>query len=668
MSLVLGIDTGGTYTDGVILDISNQKIIAKAKVLTTHHNLTEGITECFQRLKCDAIKAVQMVALSTTLATNAVVEGRGGEVGLLLIGHQPIGELPVKIYEVIGGGHDVGGHPQAELDLTEVRNAIRSFYGKVEAVAISGYFSIRNPEHEQRARELVKEMLDVPVICGHELSRSLGFHERTVTAALNAKLLPTIASLIESVKEVLNKEGLSAPLMIVKGDGTLMSESLAREKPIDTLLSGPAASIFGATFLAKAKDAFVLDMGGTTTDIAVLQNGVPKVNNEGAVVGGWATRVRAAKINTYGIGGDSYLQVNKDNELLIGPQRVWPLALAASKYPHLVEELDCQLNSTNLDSFFGQPSDCYILVQQVVPVELTETEEKAVKILQQRPHTLRFLANEMQVDPFRIGLRRLVNIGIIEKASVTPTDIVIANGRYNQLNREASILGVKILAHKMKKNYQEFLELAMDAITNKISMAILNSVIGIEGNHFNINEDAGAIYFINKVLHPKDEDLLDCNFRLKLPLVAIGAPVQAYLPQVAHKLNLELTIPAYAEIANAIGAASGNVVEVVEVLIKPEYDHFIVHTPWERIKLTSYDEAVEFALTEASKKAALQIEKAGAASYGLVTNQEDIFFEERDIFIETRISVTAIGKPKWLEENLRKGDWHECKKSGSNYL
>jgi N-methylhydantoinase A/oxoprolinase/acetone carboxylase beta subunit len=236
MSLVLGIDTGGTYTDGVILDISNQKIIAKAKVLTTHHNLTEGITECFQRLKCDAIKAVQMVALSTTLATNAVVEGRGGEVGLLLIGHQPIGELPVKIYEVIGGGHDVGGHPQAELDLTEVRNAIRSFYGKVEAVAISGYFSIRNPEHEQRARELVKEMLDVPVICGHELSRSLGFHERTVTAALNAKLLPTIASLIESVKEVLNKEGLSAPLMIVKGDGTLMSESLAREKPIDTLL------------------------------------------------------------------------------------------------------------------------------------------------------------------------------------------------------------------------------------------------------------------------------------------------------------------------------------------------------------------------------------------------------------------------------------------------
>ena len=265
--------------------------------------------------------------------------------------------------------------------------------------------------------------------------------------------------------------------------------------------------------------------------------------------------------------------------------------------------------------------------------------------------TLKFLADEMKLDPFRIDLRRLVNIGILEKSSVTPTDIVHANGRYNQLNREASVLGVKILARKMKKNYQEFLELAMDTIVNKISMAILHSVIDIEDKHFNINDDVGAMYFINKVLQPKDEDVLGCNFHFELPLVAIGAPVQSYLPQVARKLNLELTIPPYAEIANAIGAASGNVVEVVKVLVKPDSnEQFIVHTPWERKELTSFDEAVKYALTEASKRAALQVEKAGAASYELITSQEDAFFEERDIFIETRISVTAVGKPKWLEE------------------
>jgi len=651
MSLVLGIDAGGTYTDGVILDMSDRSVIAKSKVLTTHDNLLEGIADCFQGLKSDALEAVQMVALSTTLATNAVVEGRGGEVGLLLIGHEPIGKLPVELYEVISGGHNVNGNPQTDLDLTEVRGAIRSFCGKVEAVAISGYFSIRNPEHEQKAREVAREMLNVPVICGHELSSSLGFHERTVTAALNAKLLPTIASLIESVKMVIKKEGLSAPLMIVKGDGSLMSESLAREKPIDTLLSGPAASIFGATFLAKPKDAIVLDMGGTTTDIAVMQNGVPRVNDEGAIVGGWATRVRAAQIYTYGIGGDSYLQVDKDNKLSIGPQRVWPLALAADKYPHLVEELNCRLESPKLDSYFGQPSDCYILTQHAIPVELTETEAEAVKILQKRPHTLNFLADEMQADPFRIDLRHLVNMGVIEKASMTPTDIVVAGGRYNQLNRNASVIGVTILAHKMKKEYHEFLELAMDTIIRNITKAILSSVIEFEGKRFNINEDPGAVYFINKALQPENEDLLDCSFRFKLPLVAIGAPVQAYLPQAAGKLNMELTIPPHAEIANAIGAASGNVVEAVEVVIKPEYDHFIVHTPWKRIELTSYEEAVEFARREASQKAGMQIEKAGAANYYLLTSQESISIEASDVIIETRISITAVGKPKWLEDS-----------------
>ena len=156
LSLVLGIDTGGTYTDGIILDVTNQKVVAKAKVLTTHDDLKTCITESFRELKCDAVHDVKMIALSTTLATNAVVEGRGGEVGLLLIGSEPIDKLPAAICEIIKGGHDAAGKPQTELDVEDVvtdQEDVRQGH----ALYISSFFSVRNPEHEQQARELVRE-------------------------------------------------------------------------------------------------------------------------------------------------------------------------------------------------------------------------------------------------------------------------------------------------------------------------------------------------------------------------------------------------------------------------------------------------------------------------------------------------------------------------------
>ncbi len=649
MSLVLGIDTGGTYTDGIILDVAKQKVVAKAKVLTTHDDLTRCITDCFQELKCDAVHDVKMIALSTTLATNAVVEGHGGEVGLLLIGSEPIDKHPAAICEVIKGGHDAAGRPQAELDVEEVRNAIRKMCGKVEAVAISSFFSVRNPEHEQKARELVREMMDVPVVCGHELSSFLGFYERAVTAVLNAKLLPIIASLIESVKKVLKEEGINAPLMIVKGDGSLMSESVARVRPIETLLSGPAASIYGAVYCGNVKDALVLDMGGTTTDIAVLSNEVPKINDEGAVVGGWATRVRAAEINTYGIGGDSYIQIDKDKNLVVGPQRVWPLAMAAASYPHLVEELSQQWETKKFNTFYGQPTDCYILMQQDITVQMTTTEREAVQLLKEQPHTQQFLADELGIKTFFLDLSRLVELGVLNKASLTPTDILHANGRYVQWNRDASILGVKMLAHKMGKSYQEFLDLAMEAIINKIALSIMQSVVNFEGKHFDLQDEKGAMYFVDKILQPqKDDRIMGCSLEFNLPLVAIGAPVSVYLPEVASKLKLDLIIPPNAEIANAIGAASGNVVEVVQLIIRNDDEQYIVHAPWERRVFDDYDEAIAYAQAEAAEKAAVQVEKAGAADYQLNTEKEEVFIPGWDILLETRITVTAVGKPKWL--------------------
>lgn len=657
MSLVMGIDTGGTYTDGVILDLDNHQVIAKSKVLTTHDNLTEGISNCIRGLKCDDFEAVRVVALSTTLATNAIVEGRGGEVGLLLLGSEPIDKLPVKNYVVLPGGHNVAGEPQEELDLEEARKAINSFKGKVDAVAVSGFFSIRNPEHELRIRELVREILDVPVVCAHELSTTLGFYERTVTAALNARLIPVIANLIEAVRKVLQEMEINVPLMIVKGDGSLMSEALAREKPVDTILSGPAASIFGATFKADAKDALVLDMGGTTTDIAILQNGRPKVNEEGAVVGGWATRVQAAEINTYGIGGDSYIQVDEERRLKIGPHRVWPLALAASKYPSLIEELQWQLKQDRLYMKYAQPADCFILVQEPVSDGWTDMEQEVIEVLRQGPQTLFSLAAKLDEEPYFINLSNLVDSGILARASVTPTDILHARGVYTQWNRDASILGIRVLARKMKLSFKEFLELTMDAIVDKISLAILQSLSNYDNSGLKLQDEPGAMYFIRKILDPEDDDAFNCILQFKIPVVAIGAPVRAYLPQVAERLNIDLIIPESAEVANAIGAASGEIVEVVRVLIKPNFTgQYSVHAPKERREFDTLNEAKEYALAEASHHAALRAEKAGADSYELIVNQEDIetmTLTGWNVYVETRIEVTAVGRPKW-KNDLRK--------------
>jgi len=326
---ILGIDTGGTYTDGVIIDPASKEIIAKSKALTTREDLTIGIRNCLANLGAAALKTLSMVSLSTTLATNTIVEGRGCEVGLIQVGSKPDGILPTEHVILTPGGHDIKGWPLEDLDPDLLREQLLSFEGKVEAVAVSGYLSIRNPEHELQVRALVQEVLQIPVVCAHELTTTLGLYERTVTAVLNARLLPVIAELIQSVKKVLAEYEINAPVMIVKGDGSLMGEQVAREKPIETILSGPASSIIGGTYLTPADNALIVDIGGTTTDIALVEEGIPRLTQEGAVVGGWFTRVHSAEINTYGLGGDSQIQMTKDRKLLVGPRRAIPLCYVA---------------------------------------------------------------------------------------------------------------------------------------------------------------------------------------------------------------------------------------------------------------------------------------------------------------------------------------------------
>lgn len=322
---ILGIDTGGTYTDSVIVDRDSGAVLHTAKAFTTRPDLSSGIAESIDHLEFADWEDIDLVCLSTTLATNAIVEGHGGRAGLILLGDVPRGLLPVREYAVVGARVNIKGGVQERLNEQELRAALEPMRGKYDALAISGYASVRNPAHEQQAARAARELLGVPVVCGHELTADLGFYERTVTAVLNARLIPVVRELMDSIRCAMRRRGIRAPILIMRGDGSLMRMRRAMERPVETILSGPAASVIGARFLSGLDDCLVVDMGGTTTDIAYIQAGRCRVTREGARIAGWRTNVRAMEICTYGLGGDSHIEAKPDGRLSIGPERVVPL-------------------------------------------------------------------------------------------------------------------------------------------------------------------------------------------------------------------------------------------------------------------------------------------------------------------------------------------------------
>lgn len=653
MPLVLGIDTGGTFTDGVVLDLDTKEVKKKAKAFTTREDLSIGIRKCIENMGDIDPRQVQLVSLSTTLATNAIVEGRGCRVGLILIGHESTGDLPVQQVFWVNGGHDIKGIPIAELDLEAIRRAVIEMRGQVDTVAISGYLSIRNPEHEQDAQRIIQELWDVPVVCAHQLTTVLGFYERTVTACLNARLLPIIAELLAAVKAVLNEKGITAPLMVVKGDGSLMSEGMTREKPIETILSGPAASIVGATFLTGTESALALDMGGTTTDIAILEKGRPKMNREGATVGGWKTRVEAAEISTFGLGGDSYIQVSKDRKLIFGPKRVWPLSVVANKFPILIEEL--KRVDPDREIIDTQPVDCFMLVKKPVNGERwNETEWRIINALEDSAHNIFALAEKVGRDPNLLPIKGLEQDQVIGRISFTPTDLLHVLGTFTEYNIKGAQEGARILAHSLRLELDQFMTKVLSEIQTALCMIILQSFVYREGLRFNLTAETSATFLLSSLLNGNHKCGFKSEITLDYPIVALGAPVSAYLPAVGSTLHTPVLIPTHAEVANAVGAASGQVAESIRLLIKPGVaGGYVVHAPWKREAFLYLEEAERYALDKAKEVAFERAQRSGVVNPEVLVEKEEVVSHtsgtEDDVFLETRIEVTAIGHPSWEE-------------------
>ncbi len=659
MPTLLGIDTGGTYTDAVLLN-ETDGVLASAKSPTTRHDLTVGIRNAVQKLLLQDHPQISLVSLSSTLATNALVEGKGSPAGLILIGYPEnlladeafAGVQSKNVLIRIDGGHLISGDEQAPLDHNALKAAVHAHAGNVTAFAVSGYFGVRNPSHELTAKALIKEMTDLPVTCGHELTTSLNAPRRAVTALLNARLIPLIYGLIHAVKKVLLDFHIHAPLMVVKGDGSLISAETALDRPLETILSGPAASVIGAQYLTGLADALVIDMGGTTSDMAVLKNGTIMCSKDRAAVGGFHPMISSIDILTRGIGGDSEIRINKNSDLTIGPHRVLPLCVLGKHHPSAIGMMKkCEA----ISGASGLP--LFILTESSAPLK-NELSGTCRNLLDRALGTPLFVPHFLKTIDYPTiyaqSIDDLLKEGLVSASSFTPTDAVNILGLYQTGSTEAAFEGARLMAARLKMDTKEFCVMTVQHVRHHLASALLHCALRADDASKTVMENSIDSFFIDRALKKNNERLIDCSITLGCPIIAVGAPAKNYLPEVTSLLHCDIAVPENAGVANAIGAVTGTISQTACVLIKPLEGgiSFRVHTPEGISTFRKYREAEKYAMDAASRIAGARARTAGAdkIEIDLKINNLGIpdtnFNENPGMLIQTEIVATAIGRPR----------------------
>jgi len=654
-TLVLGIDTGGTYTDGVLLEYNSHQIIAAHKSLTTKRDFSIGIENVIKEIELKDPSSIQMVSISTTLATNAIAEGKGKRVGLFLIGYDPelinsfdMGKrFATSHYYYIEGGHDLHGQEKAPLDLPNLLEITKANKNNVDAIAVSSYFSPRNPEHEIRAQNAITSICDLPIVLGHQLSTSLGSIERATTAALNASLLAVLQDFIIAVRRAMENRGINAPLMVVRGDGTLMNAEFAAQSPVETIHSGPAASAIGGRFLSGEDQALVLDVGGTTTDLALIKDGKVTISETGASVAGYQTAVKAANLFSIGLGGDSHITLGRGNELCIGPERVVPLSYLSHLHENVRERLKA-LSKRGWPAPYPRELEYWFLQREVSDLHaFSAREQQVIEILKSGPKPATEVLKSLGLlDPSQIDLNTLWREEITGKSGFTPTDILHVEGKHSPWNEKASQSALTIFSHYLNWGEDEFRRIFWELVAEKISKAVMYFLTEKEIPDKNEPIHALANWFLENTLLPQ-HDQLETQIKLKIPLIGIGAPARELLERTASIFNTELILPDNYQVANAAGAVAGSVMVTEEILIYPHLssgDVDVIGYFLQARDERSETEELEDALNEAKKLAGDNALSAALRS-GADNPQVDIEVIQ-DGMDSYRIKARAVGKPR----------------------
>lgn len=663
MALLLGVDTGGTYTDAVLIR-DEQEVIASAKALTTRHDLAVGIGAAIAAVLESSgadVAEIGMASLSTTLATNALVEGQGGRVGLVYVGFrerdldshglsEALGGDPAL---VIAGGHNHAGGEANPLDKEALSAWLETDRG-ISAYAVAAQFATRNPAHEQEVAELIRGATGRPVSCSHHLSARLNGPKRALTALLNARLIGMIARLIEKAEGKLAELGIDAPLMVVRGDGALISAAQARARPIETILSGPAASIVGARWMTGAEHALVSDIGGTTTDVAVLRGGRPAIDPAGAQVGPWRTMVEAVAMRTTGLGGDSEVHVNDEGlvgGVTLGPRRVVPVSLMAAEAPQVVHDaLDQQLRSQTPGEYDAR------FLRAVAGVDAGGLPDRDAALLARIGEGVQPVGAVLKTRMEAQSLKRLVTRGLVQVSGVTPSDASHVLGRLEAWDADAARKALELMGRKrtgsgnmLMPDVAGMAQMIVDQLTHQTSLALLETSFAEEEVDFGLPPGQLARHVLMQKGLDHHRGLVRIEAGVNVPVIGLGASASSYYPAVGDRLGCQMILPEHAGVANAIGAVVGRVtIRRTGTVTSPAEGKFRVHLesgptdfPEANAAMTALQEALE-------ADARHEAEMAGAEDIHLTATRDvrSAKAEAREVFLEAEITVEASGRPR----------------------
>lgn len=661
MALLLGIDTGGTYTDAVLLDDEANSVTARAKSLTTRPDLSGGIGAAMDAVLADSSTEPQdiaLVSLSTTLATNALVEGQGGRVALVFIGFSEGDLANADLADALGGdpviciagGHSHGGGEAAPLDKEALLAGLDSLSGTLTGVAVASRFATRNPAHEIAARDMVRDRLGVPVTCSHELSQALGGPKRALTAVLNARLIGLIDRLITATQTHMARRNIDARLMVVRGDGALISAELARERPIETILSGPAASIAGAQWLTGAQNALVSDIGGTTTDVCVLKDGLPKIDPLGAKVGKYRTMVEAVAMRTFGLGGDSEVSVSEGLKagLELGPRRLLPVSLLARDYPDVVHPA---LDRAMTMETPPEEATRFVVAQFTdVPHGLDPRELAVVERLTEGP--LRWV-DAVQSRVEAPALARLVKRGAVIVAGVTPSDASHVLGLTDEWDKDAAIKALTLFGRRRIGSGERLSASPTDLAERIIQRLTLQSVWALLETAF---AEEGWDDPADMARHPltaaglaRHTGIVGLSAGLAMPVVGLGASAQSYYGAIGDMLGCDTILPDDGGVANAIGAVVGQVSIHAEGSVTSAGEGaFRVFLPDGPEQFADKDDALTALRLALTEQASTRARQSGVEDIRITETLDlrEAQIEARVMFIEATMRITARGRPR----------------------
>ncbi|WP_298841229.1 hydantoinase/oxoprolinase family protein [uncultured Roseobacter sp.] len=664
MAILLGVDTGGTYTDAVLLE-DEERVLASAKALTTREDLAVGIGSAVTSvLEASGTRPgdISLASLSTTLATNALVEGQGGRAALVFIGfrerdleaHGLREALKGDPVLICAGGHNHAGAQNAPLDEVSVRDFARRWGHEVSGFAVAAQFATRNPTHEVRAAAIIREETGRPVSASHQLSAKLNGPKRALTALLNARLIGMIERLIGRAEAVLSDIGVKAPMMVVRGDGALISADQAREKPIETILSGPAASIVGARWLTGAENALVSDIGGTTTDVALLRDGRPSVDPAGARVGGYRTMVEAVAMRTTGLGGDSEVHLQSEGlagGVVLGPRRVLPVSLAAFLAPDVVHAaLDQQLRSTVPGEFDGR------FLRRLEGQNAEGLGAREAALLERIDTQMQPLGPVLRMRVEHEALRRLVDRGLVQISGATPSDASHVVGGLSDWDGAAAEKALTLLARRRSgsgsvyaSDAPEMARMIIRQMTLQTTTALLEAGFAEEDGALGEAPEALARHLLVHHGLRGHRNMVRLEAGLNLPVVGLGASARFYYPEVGRMVGSEMILPEHGGVANAIGAVAGRVTmrETGHVTSAGE-NLYRVHGSGEPEDFSCQDEALRVLEGRLREDAVSRAQRAGAGDISTNTTRDirTAEIDGRSVFVEAVLTVEATGRPR----------------------